>query len=371
MQKLNNRSKGIPLAASATDPRWAALNAVREARQRLGIKDRTIAVLRGLLTLVPLEAWTGNPMVHASNAMLQERCDGMDERTLRRHLATLVELGLLIRHQSPNKKRYVVRNEAGAPVLTYGFDLSPLREAVPALIALAEEHNAELVQIRALKAVLRDRLYHLEHDCPDAPEHVIIEYRRLLRRDCSVQSLENAIALLKQRLPKISSALQQTRILSDSDGQNDRHIQSSNKEHIERRTSETHMPTGTPPSRVELSVADCTKLAPNALEFALTKPETWPELIGLADQLGPGLGISHSVLEKSRVVLGEKGRAIAVLGLTQAYPQIRQPDRYLNALLTKANSGILNLKRMFQSLTSTQRHHRFPAGNHTYVTAIA
>ncbi len=51
---------------------------------------------------------------------------GMPASTLRRHLAVLVDAGLIVRRDSPNGKRYARKNRAGAIELAFGFDLSPL-----------------------------------------------------------------------------------------------------------------------------------------------------------------------------------------------------------------------------------------------------
>ena len=46
--------------------------------------------------------------------------------TLRRHLAVLVECGLIIRRDSPNGKRFARKGRGGQVEQAYGFDLSPL-----------------------------------------------------------------------------------------------------------------------------------------------------------------------------------------------------------------------------------------------------
>lgn len=350
MQTITPPCRGTA-AASARDPRWEALNAVRDARAALGLRDRTIAVLRGLLTLVPAAAWDDRPVVHAANATLQERCDGMDERTLRRHLAILVAAGLIRRQQSPNRKRYVVRDDRGAVLLAYGFDLSPLRAAVAGLHDLAAAEQATAARARALRAVLRDHLFHL------GEAEGLEDYRRLLRRKVGTDVLEAAIATLAARrgAEPPCPVLPDTPILTGSDGQDDRHIQSSKQDSCESEAA--------PASSTLPSVDQCRERASTAVAFAPTEPRTWGDLVALADRLGPGLGINGQVLGEAEIQLGRRGRALAILGLTQAYPQIKRPDSYLRALLRKAKTGALNLQRMFDSLTSGRRHGRFPAGN--------
>ena len=71
---------------------------------------------------------TGGPR----HATLSDRAHGMPESTLRRHLAALVRAGIILRHDSPNGKRYARRGEGGEITDAYGFDLTPLvARAVP------------------------------------------------------------------------------------------------------------------------------------------------------------------------------------------------------------------------------------------------
>ena len=59
-----------------------------------------------------------------SNQQLALRAHGMAPATLRRHLAALVDCGLIIRRDSPNGKRYARKGQGGAIEMAFGFDLS-------------------------------------------------------------------------------------------------------------------------------------------------------------------------------------------------------------------------------------------------------
>src|SRR5690606_1737591 len=102
----------------------------------------------------------GGLIVWPSNEQLMARANGISPATLRRHLAVLVECGLIIRRDSPNGKRFARRGQDGAIEAAYGFDLSPL-------LARAEEFQdmAEAVQ-REQKAhrMARERLTLLRRD---------------------------------------------------------------------------------------------------------------------------------------------------------------------------------------------------------------
>ncbi len=108
--------------------KWALLRSLTEARAAFFLSDRTIAVLEALLSFYPETQLDGSTplIVFPSNAELSMRTRGMSPATIRRHLASLVETGFIIRRDSPNGKRYARRGETGEIEHAFGFDLSPL-----------------------------------------------------------------------------------------------------------------------------------------------------------------------------------------------------------------------------------------------------
>ena len=81
----------------------------------------------------------GDLVVFPSNHELTIRAHGMAPTTLRRHLAALVEAGLIIRRDSPNGKRYARKGQGGAIEQAFGFDLAPLVARAAEFETLAEE----------------------------------------------------------------------------------------------------------------------------------------------------------------------------------------------------------------------------------------
>jgi replication initiation protein RepC len=323
--------------SKSSDPRWKALETVQAARQGLDLRDRDIAVLRGLLTLIPAEAWEGPLMVHASNAVLQERCGGMEERTLRRRLAHLCAQGLILRRQSPNRKRFTLRDGEGRILVAYGFDLTPLREALPRLQDMAEALAFEAREIKTLRSLLRDRIYHADQ------AGLPVLHPALLRRKCSAADLRQAIA-------EMDNIVNATPVLSDSDSQIVRHIQTSNKD------SEIKTPD------CDLALETCLEALPDARAFAENRPETWNEVSDLAEALAPAIGVAPDLLGQARALLGAKGASLAILALVQAYGRIKAPARYLHALLQRAKTRPPALGRMFRAILAP----KFPAGNQGY-----
>ncbi len=327
-------------APSPADPRWHLLDLVRTCRHRLDLRDRDIAVLRGLLSLIPADArqW----MVFASNRTVIERCDGIDERTLRRRVVHLEGKGLLQRHLSPNRKRFQLRDAEGVVQISYGIDLEPLRHLEPHLQALAEECGREAQCITLVRARIRDVLF---HGAGQIPPDLAEEGRLSLRRSLPSEALEALHARLIEARDPGPAASPVAAVLTDGDSQNDRHIQSSNQDSLKRTCEETAQH-----ETRDLTVSECMELAPSVREFAPVMPRNWEDVISLARMLGPAIGLRPGTLRDAAAQLSQHGAALAVIGLTQAFSRIRSPEAYLRTLIRNARDGGLDLCRMYRSL---------------------
>ncbi len=148
------------LTAKARPPdkavhKWQVFRAICTAKARIGVSERALAVLDALLSFHPETTLSGDGLiVFPSNEQLALRAHGMAPTTLRRHLAALVECGLVIRRDSPNGKRFARKGQGGTIEMAFGFDLSPLVARSEEFEAWAEDVRAEE---RALKLV-RERI---------------------------------------------------------------------------------------------------------------------------------------------------------------------------------------------------------------------
>lgn len=340
------------------DARWSLLDLVRCSRKHLGLRDRDIAVLRGLLSLVPQSAGTDTLVVFASNRVLIERCDGIDERTLRRRLEHLRTCGFIARRSSPNGKRYQVRDDSADVRLTYGIDLSPLFAIRNHLAALAEQCLRNEIRAKALRSVIRDILYHHGTDI----QHELAEHAsRSIRRSLSCGQLEEIVKQLQAEIPTTSTEdAIVPYVLTVSDSQNDRHIQSSEKENYEseraREKQTPEIPAATTSDSGgkdsnDITVAECMALAKNAAAFAITPAQDWNDVVQLSDTLAPAIGLEKHDIETARRTMGSLGSTLAILGLVEAFDQIRRPRAYLHALSKRASEEGFDFVRMFRSLT--------------------
>ena len=148
----NNTLATAPALPHMLD-KWSILRDLTEARKAFGVSDRDLAVLAALMSFHPTKELRDNDqlIVFPSNTTLSGRVHGMPESTLRRHIAALVRAGLVLRHDSPNGKRYATRNSTGQIDRAFGFDLRPLLVRAAEITEAAEATRQLALQLRRLR----------------------------------------------------------------------------------------------------------------------------------------------------------------------------------------------------------------------------
>lgn len=138
---------------TAKADKWQLLRALTEARADFGLSDRAIAVLEALTSFHPGKELDGTKdlIVFPSNAELSIRTRGMAPATLRRHIAALIQAGLLLRRDSPNGKRFVRRDASGGLDEAFGFNLAPLALSAPEIFEKAEAARARSAAVRKVR----------------------------------------------------------------------------------------------------------------------------------------------------------------------------------------------------------------------------
>lgn len=176
---------------NASVDKWKLYRWLCEARTRIGVSDRALSLLNALLSFYPKSELLGSDslIVFPSNAQLSLRAHGMAEATIRRHIAALVDAGLLIRRDSANGKRFARRDSEGDIGQAFGFSLAPLLQRAEELEAMAAEVVAERLHFQSLRERLticrRDivKLLDASGDEADVAEDEEIERMRSLYRD--------------------------------------------------------------------------------------------------------------------------------------------------------------------------------------------
>ena len=128
------------------------LAAFKAAAPRLGLSPRLVHAVDWLFRFTQPQDWGrgGRPIVWPS-ASLQQEALGLSPTRAKALNRALIETGLITMKDSPNGKRYGVRDRAGRITEAYGFDLSPIAARHAEFVRLAEEAQAERAEMGRLR----------------------------------------------------------------------------------------------------------------------------------------------------------------------------------------------------------------------------
>jgi replication initiation protein RepC len=356
--------------------KWKIFHTICTARPRLGVSERALSVLNALLTFHPETTLTGDDeiIVFPSNQQLALRAHGMPASTLRRHLAVLVDAGLIVRRDSPNGKRYARKGRGGEIELAFGFDLSALVARADEFEALASEIEAEA---RALKFV-RERITlcrrditkmiatGIEEGVPTRPngqgpaswEEVHRHFRSLvdaIPRTATRAELEPIADVLSQLADDILSLLKdhiKTSNLSANESQSERHIQNSTpnpptelEPDLRKGRAAVDEPVRLTPRMADGSyplgmvLQACSEIS----DYATRGISNWRDFLATASVIRPMLGISPSAWEEAKDVMGEVKAAVVVACILERSGAIKSPGGYLRDLTRRAQAGEFSL----------------------------
>ncbi len=358
--------------------KWRVFKSVREARDLIGATDRSLAILNALLSFHPDTelAADGDLIVWPSNEQLIARANGMSPTTLRRHLAVLVDCGLVIRRDSPNGKRFARKGRGGQVEQAYGFDLSPIVARAEEFAELAETVLAEK---RAYKAV-KERLTLVRRDIVKMIDAGIEEgvpgnwgkmtriYQEIigrLPRTAPRQILESLVEELELLWIEIHEALEtftKTQNPTANESRSDRHIQNSNpdsiseseyglgeKEEAGGSVAETDNLHSLPKRELPLGIVldACANWRELAKDGEIRQ---WRDFLAAAEVARPMLGVSPSAWRDACEVLGERQAAITLAAIYQRAEQINNSGGYLRSLTERARDGKFSVWPMIMAL---------------------
>ena len=128
------------------------LAAFKAAAPRLGLSPRLVHAVDWLFRFTQPQDWGrgGRPIVWPSASMQREAL-GLSPSHVKAINRALIEAGLITMKDSPNGKRYGVRDRAGRITEAYGFDLSPIAARHAEFVRLAEAARAERAEMGRLR----------------------------------------------------------------------------------------------------------------------------------------------------------------------------------------------------------------------------
>ena len=397
-----------PRASETVVHKWRLFRALTEAKEPLGVTDRALSVLHALLsfhqeTALSLPASEDKSdetdssgvgiVVFPSNKELSIRAHGMAPATLRRHLACLVDAGLIIRRDSPNGKRFARRGQGGAIEDAFGFDLTPLVARAEEIENLAEEVRAENRAIALLrqKITLTRRdiakmiATGIEEGVPGDWEGFHLRYatlsgryaRNLLRAD--LEALASELATLAAGIRKLLENHVKPQNMSANKSQSERHIQNQTTNIFdlepglqEGRGAPSGINNQNPgaPSAPEPDILPTSghrpeqksgsvrtyplgmvlEACPDILDFAPGGISSWRDLAATAAVMRSAIGVSPDAWAQALEVLGEHDASIVIAAILQRGEEIKSAGGYLRVLTAKARAGEFSLGPVLMAL---------------------
>lgn len=349
--------------------KWQAFRHICEARTAFALSDRSLVVLNALLSFHPdtvLTAGATDLVVFPSNRFLALRAHGMAASTLRRHLAALVDAGIVLRRDSPNGKRYARKTTSGDIEQAYGFDLGPIVARSDEFAALAE---AAIAKRHAL-AVLRERVTLARRDIakmiatgveqgiaadwepyhrafrdimarlPRAPsceplEPIVVELTGL--REAIVAVLERQLDPIEPSVP--NSATDQIQDTAPDTQEPDPGPSVNESAGSDRPRSVNAVP-----------IRMVVELCPDIVDYARGGIRTPQDLFATASTVRPLLGISPSAWEEARTTMGDGQASVVLAAILQRGAAIKSPGGYLRNLARRAATGEFSVWPMLMAL---------------------
>src|SRR4051794_22090437 len=313
----------------ATAHKWRVFRNLTEAKERLGLSDRALAVLSALLTFHPDTALTPGEgiVVFPSNRELSVRAHGPAPATLRRALAHLVDTGLVIRRDSPNGKRYARKGEGGSIKQAFGFDLTPLVARAAEFERLAGEVRAEARARHLLREeislhrrdIAKTIATAIEENLPGLWSDLADRFRQLggmPPRSAGAELLEALacdLRALRLNVDKCLAESTKTEDLHPNESQSRTHHQNSNSDTIlefEPNFRESQRRGGANEPEAERSpqrpypLSMVLQACPDFVLFARHGITSWRDFVSVAETVRGAFGISPSAWAEAVEAMG-------------------------------------------------------------------
>ncbi|KRB31014.1 replication initiation protein RepC [Mesorhizobium sp. Root695] len=370
MLAAQNDSREIPKGRVVD--KWQIYRNLCEGKSIVGIGDRALAVLNALLSFYPDSELSeeNDLIVFPSNAQLSLRAHGMPEPTVRRHLAALVDCGLIIRRDSPNGKRYARKGRGGEIEEAFGFSLAPLLARAYEIEAAAERVRADNRALRLMREriTLHRRDIHklieaaLDEDVPGDWGGLWKRFRGVVeaipRRACiaELEPIVAEMAALRDDVDKLLEIHMKSTYSSGNDSQNERQQSDSNTDSIfefepalEKSGATAAPSTRSAEAPKTYPLGMVLKACPEIADYAVDGIGNWRDLMITAAQVRGYLGVSPSAYEEACHVMGQEIAAIVIACILQRAQHINSAGGYLRVLTEKATSGQFSVGPMLMA----------------------
>ena len=359
-----------------TADKWKVFRDVSAAMDVLGIQSNSLAVLDALLSFYPDNELRQEAklIVFPSNVQLALRAHGMAGATLRRHIAALVEAGLIVRKDSANGKRYARKDGAGEIESAFGFDLSPLLARSEELAAMAQQVMADRATFRKTKESLticrrdvRKLITAAMEEGADGDWQAIEEmYIALVGRIPRGPTLSDVGTILEEMQMLQEEVLNRLDILGNSENMStngdhiERHIQNSKPQYLNELEPSPRKEQGAKLGSTSRPVSETIKAFP--LGMVLKACPTildygpggtignWRDLMSAAVVVRSTLGVSPSAYQDACEAMGPENAAAAIACILERTNFINSAGGYLRDLTRRTERGEFSLGPMIMAL---------------------
>ncbi|MGJ7042789.1 replication initiation protein RepC [Shinella sp. BE166] len=386
LAQVRGQMRTAEIKSGKTADKWKVFRDVCEARAVLGIQDRALTVLDALLTFYPDNELSEDRglVVFPSNDQLSVRAHGIAGTTLRRHLAALVDAGLIHRKDSANGKRYARKDDRGAIEEAFGFSLAPLLARAEELAHAAQQVAAERKRLRITKEALsicrRDVRKLISAAMEEGAagdwgriEEIFLGLTGRIPRTPTAADLQQILEEMEMLREEILNRLEIQEDFEETASnavQNERHIQNSNTESSYELEPSSRKEQGAKSSRAIRPAGEPIKAFPLAMVLQACPEirdygpngvvESWRDLMSAAVVVRSMLGVSPSAYQQACEVLGPENAASVIACILAREPHINSPGGYLRDLTRKAERGEFSLGPMLMALmranAPTRRH---------------
>lgn len=362
--------------------RWELYKQLCVAKSVFGVNDRCLAVLSSLLSFYPeneISAKTGL-VVFPSNRQLSLRAHGMPESTLRRHLGSLIDAGLIARRDSPNGKRYAYKTETGKVEEAFGFSFLPLLARAQEIAEAAEKIQSEaklLKRTREQITLQRRDLAQLFETMPVEMDttfwsHAFRQFRAIVdgipRRGsiAELSTILNQLTELQGNISNHMNLLKEVAEMSGNHAQNERHQNESHSESLYKEENELFIDLKEATYQcarnnlnekkslissqyASLSLETVLRTCPDIRDYASGHVFSWRDLSDASRIVAKFLGIAQTAYQDAIACMGQENASAIIAWLLQRSSKIRSVGGYLRYLTQQARLGNLSVQQLLLS----------------------
>nr|WP_114948762.1 plasmid replication protein RepC [Microvirga calopogonii] len=354
-------ARELALDSGRTVTRKELSAAARDAAKALELRNGPRSVLSELVACWGEQGWE-RLLVWPSNDYLVSRT-GMSERGIRKAFRVLIDQQLIVPKESPNGKRYAVKDLAGEIVDAFGFDLTPVyaRRGVWAE-RLIEQKQAREVRKRTFDEITiarraaQEALGSLSREFPDLDRSDLEERLRGLLARTPLRSTKAMPIDILDEWKSLRSACEEAYYRTGYGGTQCRHTNNNNGSPSEPcnkgfpKKAEPVRSTEQPAEHLspELILEAC----PTLSDYGLPVRDL-ADIVSAGRYLRASLGAHESAWAEAVEDIGTVRAAIAVIYTLQLYEddvaknggesRIKNPGGYFRALTRMVKTGKIDL----------------------------